>query len=163
MTSTRRRLRVAHVTLGLDVGGQEKLLSEFARHANRRFELRFVSLGGRGVLADELEALGWPVTTMNAPTGLRPALVLRLARAFHQWGADVVHTHDNRPHLYATPAAVLAGVSRVIHTRHYGLAQRLSPRQNLGVNLLALLTDRFVCARADTPAWQSNKASANAK
>ncbi len=151
MTTTRRRLRVAHITLGLDVGGQEKLLVEFARHADReRFELMIVSLGGRGVLAEDIEAFGWPVTTMDTPTGLHPGLVLRLAQLFRRWGADVVHTHDNRPHLHATPAALLAGVRRVIHTRHYGLAQRLSRRQTLGVNLLALLTDRFVCVSSDS-------------
>src|SRR5437588_5772533 len=111
--TTRRRLRVAHVTLGLDMGGQEKLLVEFARHADRRrFELHIVSLGGRGVLADDIEALGWPVTTLNTPTGLHPGLVLRLAWLFRRWGADVVHTHDNRPHLYAPPAALLGGVRR---------------------------------------------------
>ncbi len=151
MTRVGRRLRVAHVTHGLDMGGQEKLLVEFARHADRaRFELLVVSLGGRGVLADDLEALGCPVRTLDTPTGLRPSLVFRLARLFRRWGADIVHTHDNRPHLYATPAAVLARVPRVIHTRHYGLAQRLSRRQSLGVNLLALLTDRFVCVSQDS-------------
>ena len=50
------RLRIAHVTQGLDVGGQEKLLVEFARHADReRFDLRFISLGGKGPLAEVLE------------------------------------------------------------------------------------------------------------
>jgi glycosyltransferase involved in cell wall biosynthesis len=151
MTTARRRLRVAHVTLGLDLGGQEKLLVEFARHADRRrFELVFVSLGGRGVLAGDLEALGWPVVALDAPTGLRPSLVLQLARAFCRWAVDVVHTHDTRPHIFATPAAVLAGVRRVIHTRHYGLAQRLSRRQRWAVSALALLTDRFVCVSRDS-------------
>ena len=38
-----------------DVGGQEKLLVEFARHANRdRVDLHFLSLGGRGRLAETL-------------------------------------------------------------------------------------------------------------
>ncbi len=51
------RLRnVVHLTLGLDVGGQEKLLIEFARHADRtRFRLHFVSLTTRGPLARDLE------------------------------------------------------------------------------------------------------------
>ena len=77
MTTTSRRLHVAHITLGLDMGGQEKLLVEFARHADRgRFKLMFVSLGGRGVLADDIEALGWPVMTLNAHRpGLKPTLV----------------------------------------------------------------------------------------
>src|SRR5262249_57614640 len=98
MTTTRRRLRVAHVTLGLDMGGQEKLLVEFARHADRRrFELMVVSLGGRGVLAEEIEALGWPVETLDTPTGLRPWLVLRLARPFRRSAAHAVHTPHHRP------------------------------------------------------------------
>ena len=50
--------RVAHVTLGLEVGGQEKLLVEFARHADRRrFALQFVSLTTRG---------RWPATSKRA-------------------------------------------------------------------------------------------------
>src|SRR5262245_27758468 len=103
-------LRVVHLTLGLDMGGQEKLLVEFARHADRgRVALHFVSLGGRGVLAGDLEACGWPVTALNAPAGLRPALVWRLARLFRACGAEVLHTHDDRPHIYGAPAGWLAG------------------------------------------------------
>src|SRR4051812_3464305 len=63
-----RKLRVVHVTLGLEVGGQENLLVEFARHADRvRFGLHFVSLTGRGALASDIEACGWPVTALGAP------------------------------------------------------------------------------------------------
>ena len=46
------RLHIAHITLGLDIGGQEKLLVEFARHTDpARCALTFVSLSGRGRLA----------------------------------------------------------------------------------------------------------------
>jgi glycosyltransferase involved in cell wall biosynthesis len=146
-----RRLRVAHVTLGLDVGGQEKLLVEFARCADRRrFDLHFVSLGGRGVLADDLESQGWPVTTLDEPTGFRPGLVLRLARLFYQLGIDIVHTHDERPHIYGAFAARLACVRRLIHTRHHGMADRLTPRQAVLVRLAARLSDWFVCVSTDS-------------
>ena len=61
-----RRLRIVHVTGCLDIGGQERLLVDFAKHTDRdRFELHFVSLGSRGVLADELEEQGWPVTALD--------------------------------------------------------------------------------------------------
>ena len=41
MKKKRLPYRVVHLSLGLDVGGQEKLLVEFARHADRqRFDLR---------------------------------------------------------------------------------------------------------------------------
>jgi glycosyltransferase involved in cell wall biosynthesis len=133
------------------MGGQEKLLVEFARHADRRrFELLFVSLGGRDVLAADLEAQGWPVVALDAPAGFRPALIPRLAWLFLRHGIGIVHSHDNRAHLYATPAACLAGVGRVLNTRHYGLAKMLSRRQARAVALLALLTDHFVCVSQDS-------------
>ena len=47
----------------------EKLLVEFARHADRnRFDLRFICLGKRGSVADEIEACGWPVTALDEAT-----------------------------------------------------------------------------------------------
>src|SRR5262249_28794739 len=113
-----RRRRIAHVTFGLDVGGQEKLLVEFARHPDGgRFELEFLSIGARGVLAEDLEALGWPVTALGVPRGLQPRLVVQLARHFYRHRPAVVHTHDQRALFYAGPAAWLARVPRLVHTR----------------------------------------------
>ncbi len=143
-------LRVVHLTLGLDVGGQEKLLVEFARHADRaRFHLHFVSMTTRGALAGDLEACGWPVTALQAPQGLRPSLVVRLARLFRALRADVVHTHDDRPNIHGAPAACLAGARRVIHTRH-SRGMHLSRRQHWLVRLVSLCNDRFVCISHDS-------------
>ena len=104
-----QRIRVVHVSLQLDVGGMEKLLVEFARHADRnRFELRFVSMTTRGRIADEIAALGWPVIAMDESPGLRPAITLRLAQMFRSWKADVVHLHNGNPLIYGAPAARLA-------------------------------------------------------
>jgi len=149
LVSTERRLRVIHVAPSLDMGGLEKLLVELARHADRRrFTLRFVSLGLRGVLADDIEACGWPVAAMEQPDGLRPRLVLRLARRFRRWQADVIHSHDDRAHLYGTFAGRLARVPRLIHTRH-GRSSHLSRRQKLLVNAASRLIDHFVCVSED--------------
>jgi glycosyltransferase involved in cell wall biosynthesis len=143
-------MRVAHVSLGLDVGGQEKLLVEFARHADRRrFELHFISLSTRGVLASELEECGWLVTVLEAPGGLRPGIIWQLARLFRRLRIDVVHTHDDRPNIYGVPAAKLAGVRRVIHTRH-SQGTSLSKRQAFLVRLASLGNDRFVCISHDS-------------
>jgi glycosyltransferase involved in cell wall biosynthesis len=145
-----RPLTVVHLTLGLDVGGQEKLLVEFARHADRRrFALHFVSLTTRGALAGDLEACGWPVTALDAPSGLRPGLVAALARLLRRLRADVVHTHDDRPNIHGAPAARLAGVRRVIHTRH-SQGTRLTPRQRWLVRAVSLCNDRFVCISRDS-------------
>lgn len=150
LVSTERRLRVVHITPGLDMGGLEKLLVEFARHADRdRFALRFVALGNRGVLADDIEACGWPVVALGEPDGLRPGLALRLARLLRRCHADVVHTHDDRAHLYGTLAGRLARVSSIVHTRH-GRSPQLSRRQTLLVNAAARWIDYFVCVSEDS-------------
>jgi glycosyltransferase involved in cell wall biosynthesis len=128
----------------------EKLLVEFARHADReRFELHFVSLGGRGSLADDLESCGWPVTALNTPSGLRPRLLLHLARFFREREIDVVHTHNTKPILYAAPAARLARVPRIIHTRH-GQRYQATWRQTVLFRLATRLTNRVVCVSHDS-------------
>jgi glycosyltransferase involved in cell wall biosynthesis len=149
MAASNRPLRIFHVTGCLDVGGQEKLLVEFARHADRRrFALHFVSLASRGALACDLEAEGWPVTALDLPPGLWPSMALRLARMFRRDRADVVHTHNERPLIYAAPAARMARVRCVIHTRH-GRGVGISGRQRWLANLAAWAVDRYVCVSDD--------------
>lgn len=144
--AARTRIRVVHVSFGLDVGGQEKLLVEFARHADREaFELHFISLGDRGRLADDIEACGWGVTTMNMARGLRPKLLARMAFWMRRWRPDVIHTHDERSLFYSGPTARLLGIRRprVVHTRHWwrlNHARRTAATQTW----LSRLTDRYV-------------------
>jgi glycosyltransferase involved in cell wall biosynthesis len=141
---------VAHVTLGLEVGGQEKLLVDFARETDRdHFDLVFVSISTRGRLTVDVERQGWPVIALGEPDGLRPGLVLRLAWLFRRERIDVVHTHDDKPLVYAPLAARLARVSTVIHTRH-GRSFGASARQQFVSSLAARLTDRFVCVSEDS-------------
>jgi glycosyltransferase involved in cell wall biosynthesis len=148
----RRRLRVVHVTPGLDVGGLEKLLVEFARHADRaRFALRFVSLGGRGVLADEIEECGWPVTALGSPAGLRLGLLLRLAWLLRHWQADVIHTHDERALVYGAFAGQLANVPRSCHTQHG--RKTLSRRQKLLIGAGSRSIHCFVGVSEDIRRW----------
>jgi glycosyltransferase involved in cell wall biosynthesis len=148
--SQQGRISVAHVAAQLEMGGMEKLLVEFARHADREaFDLHFLSLGARGKLADDIEACGWNVTALNQSTGFRPALVLKLARLFRRLRVHVVHTHNTKPFVYACPAARLARVSKVIHTRH-GQRYGASRRDTIVFRLLTRLADRVVCVSHDS-------------
>ncbi len=143
--------RIAHVSLGLDIGGQERLLVEFARHADRaRFHLTFVSLTGRGRIANTLEDLGWPVHVLHEPPGFHPGLVWRLARFLKSLKCAVVHTHDDRPLLYASIAAKLARIPRHIHTQHHGLLPQMSRRQRRLSAWAGRLADVFVCVSEDS-------------
>jgi glycosyltransferase involved in cell wall biosynthesis len=146
---TASRLRVAHVTLGLDTGGQEKLLVEFARHADReRFDLCFVSLTDRGRLAEQIEASGWPVFALHEPPGLRPGIGVRLARLLRRERIDVIHTHDERPLIYGSLAACLARGRHHVHTRH-GQRPELTRGQKWLIKLASWGTREFVCVSAD--------------
>lgn len=148
-----RPLRVVHLTQSLDVGGQEKLLVEFARHADRgRVMLRFLCLGGRGALASDIEQLGWPVTALHMPPGFWPGMVPRLARLLRRMRCDVLHTHNNRPLIYGAPAARLAGIQRIVHTQH-GRGFGLSRRQLQLTRWAATLVRPFVCVSEDSALW----------
>jgi glycosyltransferase involved in cell wall biosynthesis len=141
---------VVHVAGQLEYGGLEKLLVEFARHADRkRFRLHFVSLTTRGPLGPELEALGWPVTALGLVPGVHPAAVLRLRRLFRRLAASVVHTHNTRALLYAGPAARLARVRRLVHSRHgqaFGVGGRSRWLRRAG----SQLADWVVCVSHDS-------------
>lgn len=145
-------IRIVHVALQLETGGLERLLVEFARLADRtRFSLAFVSLGSGGPIADEIGALGWPVTVLGAPPGVRLSLVGRLASLFREHRADVVHSHNTKPLLYAAPAAKLAGVQALIHSRH-GQRHGAAARHDFLFKMASRSVDRMVCVSSEAAA-----------
>ena len=144
------RICVIHVSVGLNVGGMEKLLVEFARHADRdRFDLKFVSMTTGGLAAEQIERLGWPVTSLNISPGVRLTTPVRLARLFRRANARIIHTHNSKPMLYTVPAARLAGVQTIIHTRH-GQRCGATRRQNYLFNLAAGWVDKVVSVSNDS-------------
>jgi glycosyltransferase involved in cell wall biosynthesis len=147
-------LRVAHLTLGLDVGGQERLLVDMARHRDKaRFDWTVIVLGARGKLAGPIEAAGVRVVPLEAPSGFRPGLWRRLERMFRQERFDVVHTHDDRPLVYGMPAAWWARVPRRIHTHHHGRLAQFSRRQLFLMRLAARFAQQFICVSHDSASY----------
>ncbi len=143
-------IRIAHVINQLETGGMERLLVEFARHADRdRFELEFVCLGTRGPIASTLESLGWTVSTLEMKPGLRPGAMISLARVFRSSRIDLVHTHNTKPLLYAAVAAKAAVVPRLIHTCH-GQQVGISRRQGVAFALASRAAARLVCVSGAT-------------
>lgn len=128
----------------------ERLLTEFAQHADRtRFEPSFISLTTRGPMAASIETAGWKVLALGSSGGIKPSLLFALARLFREQDIQVVHTHNTRPLLYAGPAARLARVPVVVHTRH-GQRCNATPRQTRLFRLAARTADRFVCVSHDS-------------
>jgi glycosyltransferase involved in cell wall biosynthesis len=148
------RINIAHVCWQLELGGLERLLVDFARHADReRFSLRCISLNGRGRIADELEALGVEVTSF--PETRRPGAIMigRLVELLARWDIRIVHTHNSAPLMYAAPAAALVG-AMVVHTRH-GRGMSATRRQRTLARAASHLVERFVCVSAESAAIAS--------
>jgi sugar transferase (PEP-CTERM/EpsH1 system associated) len=144
-------LRVAQVTLGLEMGGQERLLVEMAQHRDAsRFKWTVIVLGQRGPLADALEAASVRVLALEEPDGFRAGLWWRLAALFRQEQFDVVHTHDDRPLVYGMPAAWWAGIPRLIHTHHHGRLASVRWQQRMLLRRAASFVQQFVCVSHDS-------------
>ena len=110
---------VCHLSLGLATGGLERLLTEFARHHDRRrFEPHFASLTGLGPQAEDIRGAGGVVHTLPDLRGRKIRQLISLARFVRSLAPDVLHTHNAYAHFYGSLAGRLAGVPVVVHTRH---------------------------------------------
>ena len=149
-----RPARIAHVVLGLNVGGLERMVLRLLEHTRRDlFSPIVCALEEPGELAPELVLLDVPLLVVPRRRGLDPHLAIRLAAWLREHGVALVHTHNPGPHLYGALAAALARAGgrfppRVIHTKH-GRNFPRAPRKVLANRLASALTDRVVAVSAD--------------
>ena len=111
---------IVHVLSSFGVGGQERVALDLAiGQLARGHRVSALSLAPPpdGAMADEFREHGIAVERVAKGGGLDATLVPRLVRALRALGADVVHTHNPLPLIYAAPAARLAGAA-AIHTKH---------------------------------------------
>jgi glycosyltransferase involved in cell wall biosynthesis len=110
-------MKVIHVFISMPVGGAEDLVLSLLRRDDITFAAQAVCLRELGVLGEEAHHEGLPVHRL--PVARRrqfnPVGVVRLARWFRAQQADVIHSHVYNAHLYAVPAAKLAGLPCVLH------------------------------------------------
>jgi glycosyltransferase involved in cell wall biosynthesis len=110
-------MKILHVVQSLALGGQEVLLARLAHALRARgHEVVVVPLVPGGALESRFE----PGVVKPVPRreGRDPLLVLRLASLVRAERPDAVHTHNDSPMVYGAPAAWLAGVRCVVHTKH---------------------------------------------
>lgn len=150
-------MRIVHVVLSLDVGGQETMIVHLARGLQRRgHDVSVTTFTEGGTLRGELA--GIPITTIARRGGVEPDLVLRVFRSLRTMRADVVHTHNMAPLVYAAPAARLARVGCVVHTKHgaaaYSRGSRALARAGArAVDAFVAVSDKTasVAARDEAP------------
>jgi len=118
-------LKVVHVITGLSVGGAETMLAKVLSALPRaEVASSVIALGNRGPMAERIEALGVPLTHLDAGRTLgglfsAPRSLTRLTGLLRKSRPDVVQTWMYHANLLGGLAAMLAGHPPVV----WGLRQ----------------------------------------
>lgn len=135
---------VAHVVLGMQVGGLERVVANLAQaFRGTDFRVSLVCLEEGGPLAEDLKHNGLPVTVLGKKPGIDWTCVLRLSRWLRKENIQIVHTHNPVPHFHGIAAALLAGVPVRVHTKH-GRNYPNNPRRVFLYRLLSRFTDMII-------------------
>lgn len=127
-------MRIVHVVLLLNVGGQERLILNLSRDlVSRGHDVSVITLTPGGDLRREFGTI--PVYDVPRTRHASALVMLRMAALLRRLRPDVVHTHNQAPFIYAATTARLVGVRRVVHTKHgesgYEAKARLFARVNV--------------------------------
>ncbi len=137
-------MNVAHVVLGLKVGGLERVVVNLVRGLQHDgFKNRILCLEEGGEFAAELEPLGIPIHVLGKKPGMDWYAIRRLAGLLRENRIDVVHTHNPMPHFHGAIARLLARTPVLVHTKH-GRNYPDNPRRVLLNRALSWFTDMIV-------------------
>ncbi len=110
-------MKIVHVVYSLEIGGAEVLVGQLARleRANGH-DVSVFAYSNLGVVGEELRADGFEIYVPGEAHPLKT--MARYYRKFKAMKPDVVHCHNTAPTTQGAIPARLAGVKRVITTRH---------------------------------------------
>ena len=138
-------LKVAHITLSMEMGGIENFILNFAANAkDKRIEMIVVCLDSGGELISEVNKLGIQSYIFKRKPGFDWRIIFTLYRFFLSKKIDVVHTHNQASHFYAAIAAKMCGVPVIITTEHSRHNVDLYFRRRVEKFLLSQITDYWV-------------------
>jgi glycosyltransferase involved in cell wall biosynthesis len=149
-------LTIVHVLSSLGIGGQERVALDLAAlqvRAGHRVHVVSLAAAAGGPLVASFAAAGVTAHTVpqRAHLGVRidPTLPVRLGLLFRRLSAEVVHTHNPLPLIYAALPGRLARAG-VIHTKHG--RNRSTPGQMWLRRQAARFIDFFVAVSGGTEA-----------
>jgi len=122
--STASRVKVLFIApWGANHGGAEQMLSDVLGQLDTNRFSPYVVFLAPGPLAEEFASAGHPTSVLPIGRLRNPlrvgAAVLRLRRIFEREKPDMVVSWAAKPHIYAAPAAILAGMAdRLIWWQH---------------------------------------------
>ncbi len=110
-------MKIVHVVYSLEIGGAEVLVAQLCRLQRAAgHDVTVFVYDKLGSVGEGMEAEGVPI---YRPGKAHPLVTMgRYLRRFLEMKPDVVHCHNPAPTTHAAIPARLAGVGRVITTRH---------------------------------------------
>jgi glycosyltransferase involved in cell wall biosynthesis len=150
-----RRIRVAQIITGLELGGGGAVVSTIGRALDRtRFEMDVYCINEGGDMQPELERLGYRVVWLEGAWDYRRRLmpysvrqILRLAGMLRASQYDVVHTHIFPADVIGRVAARLAGVPVMVKSLH-NMGQWKTTRHIVTDRFLGRWTGAVICCSA---------------
>ena len=110
-------MRIAHVVDSMEIGGAEMIVLQMSRLQREwGHDIRIYAIASLGPLGEQMRREGFVVHS-NVGKHLVDSTRAFL-KLFREWQPDVVHVHNPTPTIYAALAARIAGVPKVVSTRH---------------------------------------------
>lgn len=143
-------MRITHIIKTNGIAGAEAhLLILLPALRERGYDVRVVFIapsGNRGLdFVAALEKLGIPVESTPIRRHGSPGLMWTLARILRRDKADIAHIHLYHAELWGIPAARLAGVRRVVNSRHNEDPRRAKFPLGLVYRALWRMLDAGIC------------------
>lgn len=112
-------MNICYIITGLEPGGAEKLVLDFARKIGESNHRCIVcSLFGKGKLWEDTQMRNVEVIFLSRKSKRNPLIIFSLYRILKRIKADIVHTHLIHATLYGILAARLAGIRVRFTTEH---------------------------------------------
>jgi len=138
------------VLRNLDVGGMERLVIDLAGDLHgQQYKVSVCTIEDEGQLAPLLKDKGIEVIPLNKPYGLKLGTALKLKKIIQQQQIDLIHSHNNTGHFYASIAnRLLLSPKPLIHTKH-GRGDPTDKKSVFKNKLCSLLSDRIIAVSED--------------
>ncbi len=144
-------VRIAHLVLGLPVGGTETLVYQMLKNPPEGFLASAICLDQKGVLGERAENEGISVACLNRRPGLDWRLPWRIARYCRSREVDILHCHHYTPWFYGILARMLRPKTRVVFTEHGRLhPDPPSPKRRLFNRVMERYTHRITAVSPAT-------------
>lgn len=138
-------IRIAIITLSMDVGGLEKLIINLSASLNQDlYDITIICLDHGGELLEVVNKLGLKNIVLNRGPGFDWRLIFKLSNFLIKNKFDIVHTHNQGAHFYGCISAKFARIPVIITTEHSRHNSELYYRRQIEKRVLFQFTDKWI-------------------